>query len=241
MQNQQKKSLPPFKAVSSTPMVFLNFIFGMFWLFFALFFLAGMIFLLMSSPEEMGLDVIALVTLFFIFLIALSGIVVFVLYSRKKMYTTIVIDEKGIHYFNKFNNKVVKELTWKNFAKKEEFDYAFGSPQYDVNSRTPYKSLFDQFSWPVLVDEKVVIHIDAFLGKHPFAMFYSNRTELIRTFLLGISYNRQDITIDPAIFANHYINPENFSIDFKRRNHIRLFAFLFVLIILVGSYLLVFL
>lgn len=116
----QQNSLPPFRSVSSKPFIILNFLFGLFSVFFALFFLVGIIFLLSSSSEEIGLDVMASVILFMIFFIALSGIVVLLIYSRKKMYTTTIIDEKGIRYLNKFNNSVVKELPWNSFAKREK-------------------------------------------------------------------------------------------------------------------------
>jgi hypothetical protein len=236
MQNQHKKSLPSFKSLNSKPLLVVNFIFGLFWVFFVLFFLAGMIYLLSSSSEETGLDVMASAILFFIFLIALSGIVILLIYSRKKMHTTTIIDEKGIRYINKFNNSVVKELHWSSFAKREKTTNVLESQKYDVSSNTPMKSIFDQFFWPVLVYNKVEIHNDAFLGKHFFVMFYKNRTELIRTFLLGIAHYRPDITVDPAIFESHYINPENYIINYKKKNRIRILSALFCIFIFVIIY-----
>jgi hypothetical protein len=70
----------------------------------------------MSSPEDLGLNVIATVSLFFIFLIALSGIVALLIYSRKKMSTTTIIDERGIRYLNTFNKRVIKDLPWSSFV-----------------------------------------------------------------------------------------------------------------------------
>ncbi|OMQ09180.1 hypothetical protein [[Flexibacter] sp. ATCC 35103] len=231
MQNQQK-SIPPFKAVSSKPILWLNFVFGLFWVCFVLFFVAGIVFLLFSSHEEIGLDVIAYVFLFLIFFIALAGIVVLLIYSRKKIYTTTVIDEKGIRYLNKFNNKIVKELPWNSFAKREKLEYVFEVPKFDVSSQMPMKSLFDQFYWPVLIDNKVTVHNDAFLGRHFFVMFYVNRLELIRTFLLGVAHYRPDITVDPIIFTNHYINPENYSIDYRQQKRVRIMSAVFCIVVL---------
>ncbi|KQB42256.1 hypothetical protein [Flavobacterium aquidurense] len=238
MQNQQK-SIPPFKAVSSKPILWLNFVFGLFWVCFVLFFLAGIVFLLFSSSEDMGLDVIASVFLFLIFFIALSGIVIFLICSRKKMYTKTIIDEKGIRYLNTFNNNIVKDLPWNSFAKREMLEHVFEAPKYDVSSNTPMKSLFDQFYWPVLIDNKVKIHDDAFLGRHFFTMFYANRLELIRTFLLGVKHYRPDITVDPIIFTNHYINTENYSIDYSQRRNTGIIAGLLFVIILAGAYYLI--
>jgi len=223
MQNQQK-SIPPFRAISSKPIILLNFIFGLFWVCFVLFFVAGIVFLLFSSQEEIGLDVIASVFLFLIFFIALAGIAVLLIYSRKKMSTTTIIDEKGIRYLNTFNNSVVKDLPWSSFAKREKLEHVFEPPKYDITSIRPMKSLYDQFYWPVSIDNKVTVHNDAFLGRHFFAMFYANRLELIRTFLLGVAHYRPDITVDPVIFPNHYVDPENYSIDYRQQKRIRIMS-----------------
>jgi hypothetical protein len=56
MQNSPQESLPPFRSISSKPMLFLNLILGSFWVFLTLFFLTGLIFLLTSSLNETGLD-----------------------------------------------------------------------------------------------------------------------------------------------------------------------------------------
>lgn len=231
MQNHQinQNDLPSFKSISSKSMTLLNFIFGIFWLFFGLFFLAGMIFLLSNPSNETGLETTATVFLFCIFLFALVGFISVLIYFRKQMYTSTIIDEKGIRYLNKFNGGVVKDLPWNSFAKKEAFNDAFEIPRYDVGSNTPHKSLFDKFFWPVLINKKVTIHTDAFTGKHPFYMFYSNRSELIRTFLLGLAHYRPDLTIDPIIFTNHYIATDNYAINYRKR---RLTAILGVLLFL---------
>ncbi|MCC9065297.1 hypothetical protein [Flavobacterium piscisymbiosum] len=147
------------------------------------------------------------------------------------MSTSIIIDEKGILYFNKFNNRVVKDLQWSSFAKREKLAHVFEPPKYDVTSVTPMKSFYDQFYWPVLIDNTVTVHNDAFLGRHFFAMFYVNRLELIRTFLLGVAHYRPDITVDPIIFSNHYIDPENYNIDYRQRNLIRIMAALFCIVV----------
>lgn len=231
MQNEQK-TIPPFRPIISKPMLMLNFIFSLFWVCFVLFFVAGIMFLLFSSQEEIGLDLISSFFLFLIFFIALIGIIVLFLYSGKKMSSTIIIDEKGIRYLNKFNNRIVKDLPWSSFAKREKLEHVFEPPKYDVISKTPMKSFYDQFYWPVLIDNKETIHNDAFLGKHFFAMFYTNRTELIRTFLLGIAYYRPDITVHPIIFTNHYINPDNYSIDYRQQKRVRIMAVLFCIVIL---------
>lgn len=152
------------------------------------------------------------------------------------MYTTTIIDEKGIRYLNTFNNKIVKDLPWKSFTTKENFEYFFEPPKYDVNANTPMKSVFDQFSWPVLKEGKVVIQTDAFLGKHFFGMFYSNRSELIRTFLSGIAHYRPDITIDPAVFVSHYIDPETYVINYRKRRKIEIITGFFCVVILVFLY-----
>ena len=228
----QQKSIPPFIAVSSKPILLLNFIFGLFWVCFVLFFVAGIVFLLFSPQEEIGLDVIVSVFLFLIFFIGLGGIALLLIYSRKKMSTTTIIDEKGIRYFNKFNKRVVKDLQWSSFAKREKLAHVFETPKYDVTSIRPMKSFYDQFYWSVLIVNTVTVHNDAFLGKHFLAMFYANRLELIRAFLLGVAHYRPDITVDPIIFSNHYIDPENYNIDYRQQQRIRILSAVFCILIL---------
>jgi hypothetical protein len=236
MQNQIKKSLPPFKSITSKPILFLDALLGVFVISFLFFFLAGAIYFATHSYEESGLDEIASAFAFLLFLFGFVSFAGLAFYYRKTRYTTTIIDEKGIRYVNKFNGNIVKDLSWDSFAKKENFEYFFETPKYDINSRTPHKSVIDQFSWPVLLENKVVIHTDTFMGKHFFGAFYSNRTELIRAFLLGVVHFRSDLTIDPAIFAAHYINPENFEINYRQRRQIQFFGFLFCVVILVILY-----
>lgn len=240
MKEKKKENLPPFENVASIPMAFLNFIVGSFGVLFLLFFLAGMIYLVSNSFDETGLDEIANVALFLIFLFALVSFLALLFYYRKRMYTTTIIDEKGVRYLNRFNNTIVKDFPWSSFAKKENVVYVLEPPKYDVNSSTPMKSLFDQFYWPVLVNGKVIVNSDAFLGKHFFCMFYSNRLGLIRTFVLGIAHYRSDITIDPAIFVKHYIDPETYIINYRQRKQIQFFGVLFCVVILVILYFLVY-
>lgn len=235
MQNQIKKSQPSFRPISSKPIVFLDALLGLFGISFLLFFLAGAIYFATHSFEESGLDEIASTATFLLFLFGFLSFIGLVFYYRKMRYTTTIIDERGIRYVNKFNGNIVKDLPWNSFAKKESFDF-FETPNYDINSRTPYKSVIDQFSWPVLLDNKVKIHTDVFFGRHFFGAFYSNRIELIRAFLLGVVHFRSDLTIDPAIFANHYINPENFEIDYKQRDRTFIFSLLFTIVILAAVY-----
>lgn len=113
MQNQIKKSLPPFISITSKPILFFNIIFGLFGICFLFFFLAGMIFIIAYSHQETGLDEIATVALFLICLFAFVSFLSLVIYYRKRMYTTTIIDEKGIRYLNKFSNRIIKDLPWK--------------------------------------------------------------------------------------------------------------------------------
>lgn len=236
----QQKIIPLFRAISSKPIVLLNFIFSLFWIFFVFFFVSGIVFLLFSSSEDIGLDVIAFVFLFLIFFIALTSIAVLLVCSRKKMFTTTIIDEKGIRYLNRFNNRIVKDLPWSSFEKREKLQHIFEFPKYDVTSVTPMKSFFDQFYWPVLIDNKIRVHNDAFLGKHFFVMFYTNRLELIRTFLLGVAHYRPDITIDPIIFSDHYIDPKTYNIDYRKQRFNEIIAGLLLVFIFGIVYYLVF-
>lgn len=240
MQNQKEKILPPFRPVSSKPILFLNIILGLFWVLFTLFFLGGIIFLAVNSREEIGLDEKGILALLCVFSLIVLGLVALVIYSRKKTYTTIIIDEKGIRYLNVFNNKVRKEIRWSDFAKREKVTYMVEPPKFDVGYIRQSKSFFDQFFWPVLLNGKVEIHSDFFLGKHFFVMFYSNRLELIKTFLLGLAHYRSDITINPEIFSNHYIDSENYVVNYRQQRRVEIIGGLICAVIFAIIYLLVF-
>lgn len=154
-------------------------------------------------------------------------------------YTTIIIDSKGIKYFNKFKEKMVNEILWEDFESINKFE---GSTyflnrrtdscyfNYDVASQVANRGRV-LFYWFVRKNGMVSLHKETFHGKHIFSFFYTNRLDLVRSLLLGIRHFRPDLRIHPLAYGLHYINPKTFEIDYGRRTDAAVVACLIMIIL----------
>lgn len=236
VKHKEKNTLPHFEPISSAPDSAMNFLFISSMLSTILAVPVMSIFLIFN-PNDKSVDgyFIFYVILFNVVLIAVV-IIVFI-YENKRAFTDTIIDEKGIRYYNKFKGVVVKDLPWSSFVKSEKTSYDLIYPKYDIWSRTEgvvnRRSLFEKFFWRILVGKKIILHKDLFRGRHFFCMFYSNRLELIRTFLLGVSYYKSDLTVDPNVFREQYIDPETFVIDYKTKSRVSIIACFFAILIII--------
>ena len=158
------------------------------------------------------------------------------------MYTTVIIDENGIHYFNEFSKKIIKEFLWNNFESIEKYEGSFyfldlpydsDCLKYDVISKTKISNagVNESIYWFVLLDGKVQLIDERFNGNHIFSLFYSNRLELIRSLILGFTHFRPDLKLHPLLFKKYYINPNSFVIEYENRASDRETAFLIVMMI----------
>jgi ABC-type multidrug transport system fused ATPase/permease subunit len=238
-----QENLPPFISITSITSKLASYGYALTMLFGVVisFGLVFFIFFIMGITEE---------SLFMLIFLVIPLIFISIIYVKRTLsYTTIIIDDKGIHYFNKFKEEMVEEILWEDFESIDKFEGSI----YFLNKRTD-SHFFDydiaaqvmskgnvRFYWFKLKNEKVVLHEETFQGKHLFSFFYSNRLELIRAFLLGIRHFRPDVKIHPWAFSLHRINQESFEIEYDKIAGDKALAFLVLVIVgLVLFFILVF-
>lgn len=243
--NNQKRDLPPFSSVTSSPSKILNYGFGLLMLISFLLVLGVFFALLFFLPLEQNL-------IFICFLLTLP-ITLQVVYLKKTMKcTTTVIDNQGIHYVNKFNDKVEKVIKWDSFEKIDDFkgtikEISTSSDSdllnYDVFAKMVGSGKYshETFFWFVSINGNVEVHKELFSGNHIFSMFYTNRLELVRGLLLGLSHFRPEIKIHPKAYNMYYINPGSFVIEYeKRKEDINSALFIGSLIFIITVFILLF-
>lgn len=222
MLSQYKKSLPPFRAVRSISNTYWDFTTGVF--FIALVFGGACLIIyliaeLFTESSMSGKEILGLIVLVLLIAGAIGFFMYKVVYERRKRYTTTIIDEKGIHYFNRFNNSVVNELLWSQFTErplgkqKGLYIAKFDVDCLSYNSRGARSEggSVTKLFWRVIVNEKEIIHSEYFTSSHLFGGIYTNRGDLIRAFLLGLAHHRPDLTINPWIFIANSINKKDYT------------------------------
>lgn len=156
-----------------------------------------------------------------IMMLILTGLVVFLLVYFRKSYghTGILIDETGITYYYRDQKHIVKLLPWSTFLKNP--DEKRRQDVYDVNEFViGFKTRVKVLQWWVMKGGKVDKQSDHFgAGGHFFHFAYLNRLTLISTFLLGLAHFRPDLKINPSVFREFYIDPNEYA--FKRKKYIR--------------------
>lgn len=243
--NSQKTNLPPFNPIASIPYTVINYSLGLLMSISLLLFLGMLFFLLFFLPLEKDLV--------FIYCLIFLAILLQIFYLRKTMkHTTTIVDSRGIHYINKFNDKVEKTILWDSFRKISEFKGLVKEVNtssdsdllnYDVFSMMvgSGKYTHEAFFSFVSINGTVEIHKEKFSGNHIFSMFYANRLELVRTLLLGLSHFRPDLTIHPKTFSMYYIDRNSFAIEYEKRNQdIKTVIFIITLVVIIAVFLLLF-
>lgn len=169
-------------------------------------------------------------------------------------HTTTIIDNRGIHYINKFKDKIENTILWNDFEKIDQFKGKIKEIntisdsdllRYDVFAKMvgSGKYTHDAVFWFVLVNGITEAHKETIKGNHVFSMFYKNRLELMRALLLGLSHFRPDIKIHPKTFSMYYVNPDSFVIEYEKRKediHSATFIALLVMIFTIFTLLLIF-
>jgi len=215
---EKQQYLPPFESITSVTSKITSFGYGL-TMIFGLLISIGLfvpIFFIRINEEKLFGYIFIGIPLF---------LISFYYIKNTLSYTTIIIDSKGIKYYNKFKGKMIDEILWKNFESIDKFE---GSTyflnrrtdscyfNYDVASQVANRGKV-LFYWFVQKNGIVSLHKETFHGKHIFSFFYSNRLDLVRSLLLGIRHFRPDLRIHPLAYGLHYINPKTFEIDYGRR------------------------
>ncbi|KQB42258.1 hypothetical protein [Flavobacterium aquidurense] len=249
MLSRYKNSLPPFHAVRSTTNRTWDFIVGFSIITFMIL-LAGIIIysinelFIVAAENKKGIS--GIIILMIVVSVILALLIYKVIYKRNERFTTTIIDEKGIHYFNRFNNTVVNEILWDNFVKSDlgkktglstaEFDIDCLS--YDSRGRKSNGAGIIKYFWKVAVNEKEFIHTEFFSASYFLNSSYINRKDLIRAFLLGLAHYRPDLTINPWIFIANFIDRKDYTIYPNTTFWNIVFGFVFVVILIISAYLL---
>lgn len=224
MKKSKKNSLPPFEPITSIPLTVINYsIGGLFIL--PLVLLVASVFVFLNEN-----NVLAAVCITILLLVTTIFIIVHAVDVWKRIYTAMSIDEKGIHYYNKFNKKVVKTIAWKNFVKKKTYTPGFGNDLYDITIEYPLRGIRAYFCFYILVNKEEVMIKEIFQGNHIFYAFYYNRIQLIRTFLLGVKHFKPELKISPIVFIKHFIDPETFVIQYGKRRLLFFYSTLLVVL-----------
>lgn len=249
MLSQYKNSLPPFRTVRSVSNTFWDFTTGIFVLALAL--AGGCIIVyftieLYTEPLLSGKEILGIIVLVLSIAGAIGFFIYKVVYERGKRYTTTIIDEKGVHYFNRFNNTIVNELLWSQFTErpleKQKGPYI---AKFDIDCLT-FNSTGGAYEgggitklfWRIKVNEKEIIHGEFFTSSHLFSSIYTNRADLIRAFLLGLAHYRPELTINPWIFIANSINIKDYTFYPKSILINVLMVLFFVLLMLFIAFLL---
>ncbi|WP_343617561.1 hypothetical protein [Flavobacterium sp.] len=243
--NNHRTNLPPFEPVTSKPSKAFNYGYGISIVFSAVVIVS----ILIALPFLLDFDESVLI----ISILLILTIVLMVVYVRKTMkHTTIIIDNSGIHYINKYNDKVEKTTLWNNFQKIEEFKGKINGVnsfsdadllQCDVFAKMVGSGKYshEAFFWFILENEKVEVHKETFSGNHIFSMMYSNKLELVRSLLLGLVHFRPDLKVHSKAFSLYYINPENYNIEYeKRKEDINIAVFVTALVVIITIFIMLF-
>jgi len=233
MKKSKKNSLPPFEPITSIPLTLINYSFGLL-LMLPILFLIMAVFIFVKEDNTIA-AVCVLLSLF-------SAVILIIVHAVdiwKKIYTTIRIDEKGIHYLNKFNGKTIDKIAWNQITKRKVNPNDFYKKQYDITAVLPYRGIHAYFIFEILIDKQIILRKEIFHSNHIFFLLFCNRLELIRTFLLGLSNFRSDLTIDPDTFEDHFIDPETFIINYKKKTKYSILISIIILLFVIFIWLLI--
>lgn len=243
--SSQTKNLPPFNSVTSTPSKIKNYGLGFLMLISFLLVLGVFFFILFFLLFEQNM--------IYICILLILPIILQVIYLRKTMkHTTTIIDNRGIHYVNRFNHKIENTISWNSFEKSNKFKGKITGInsssdsdllRYDVFAKMVGSGKYshEAFFWFVSANGDIKAHKETFSGNHIFNMLYSNKLELVRSLLLGLSHFRPDLKIHPKAFGMYYINPDTFAVEYEKRNEdINSALFITALVIIVTVFVMFF-
>ncbi|MDQ6528964.1 hypothetical protein [Flavobacterium sp. LHD-85] len=146
-----------------------------------------------------------------------------------KEYNKVIIENNGITFLNRYNQTIIAKILWKNIQPREneKFDVDF---YFKARNRT--FSIYFFWSLKESNDSKIPLW-----SANKFALMFakfSNKADLFKALLLGITTFRPDITINPFIYSFHKLDPVSLQIDkasIKKENKMMLLIVLFSIVI----------
>lgn len=134
------------------------------------------------------------------------GLYRFFLYQRrirKRVVRKIEVDDKGIHYER--TDGTIDEILYNKLKK-----YSF-SDEYDVSISPRHKTYILKVNNNGSVADVDFNGMDA-----GYTTYIGNLRALRRRYIQGIVYFRPDLRIDPLVYDVYYINPVDFTFDYKK-------------------------
>lgn len=121
---------------------------------------------------------------------------------RKRIVKRIVVDDKGVHYERA--DGTMDEVLYSNLK-----EYSF-SDQYDVGVSPRNKQYMLKVN-----DGGHIADVDFDGMDAGYYYYFTNLRALRRKYIQGIVYFRPDLRINPFVFDVYYINPVDFTFDWK--------------------------
>lgn len=145
-----------------------------------------------------------------------------------KEYNKVIIDNNGITFLNHYTQTIIAKILWKNIQPREneKFDVDF---YFKARNRT--FSIYFFWSLKESNDSKIPLW-----SANKFALMFakfSNKTDLLKALLLGITTFKPDITVNPFIYSFHKLDPVSLEMDkagIKKENKMTLLIILFSVI-----------
>jgi len=133
---------------------------------------------------------------------------------KARWYTTIIVDEKGLQFYNHYKREMIKTVRWTSFGHNPERGNGYDVNLYIVGKRERV------FQWWYLKDGQAIWQKENFEVIHPLYSHLANREDVIIAFLNAIKYYRPDLTIDPQLFNWFYVDQmlyaEQLRLEFRR-------------------------
>ncbi len=204
-------NLPEFKSISSIPAIKRNFIVKCIVLVMALAFFG---ILVLSVYWLLFFEL----SLLYVFLILLSGVICFVVVRQflyhYPIHISFLVDETGLHKITTGKKNETKSILYKDLV----------NPKGGIKPKdTTYGLLLTRSRNPNFViysidkSNKIICTADNFTGDIATNGVYRNHKKLVGTFLLGVSTFRPDIEIDPSLFAYYFIDTQTFEHNAKEQ------------------------
>jgi len=148
--------------------------------------------------------------------------------SKQKAVYSIVVNKEGAFY--KKHNGTVEALLFKDLQ------------------RSAKGVIDDVYIKSAAVGSHRLVHLKVFYGGREvkvdfgridvaFASYASNHRALRQHFIQGVELFRPDLSIDPAVFNEYFINPDTFEFDRKSHRNVIIFTVLFVLLMTLAVFL----
>lgn len=195
-----QNTFPEMRSESYNP----GYISGLKWGITALFALLAIVLLVLLISDFSSNHISSLIIYGFLFLIfgALAGGLVYdIVRSKEHKVSCLIVSQKGVLFLNS-NNKVLSEIKYQNLVKSEN-PYTKDLFSETATGKTDFrKNFFVHERGDNREVKKKQVNFDIIPLK--------NRYDLIGHFLKGVTLFRPDLSIDPEVYKDFYLDEKTF-------------------------------